>query len=48
MSKNKKNKKSTTIEKGDDIVAVAFFAAKPQKKMEVAISLQQSHRRRWQ
>jgi hypothetical protein len=39
----KKKKKTTTIEEGDDIVAITFFVAKPQKKAEVAISLQQSH-----
>jgi len=33
---------SATIEEGDDIVAVTFFAAKPQKKGKFAISLQQS------
>jgi hypothetical protein len=39
MSKNKKNKKSTTIEEGDDIAVIAFFTTKPQRKAEVAISL---------
>jgi len=34
--------KSSTIEEGDDIAAVTFFAAKPQKKGKFAISLQQS------
>jgi hypothetical protein len=33
---------SATIKEGDDIAAVTFFAAKPQKKGKFAISLQQS------
>jgi hypothetical protein len=42
ISNNKEKIKSATIEEGDDIVAVTFFAAKPQKKGKFAISLQQS------
>jgi len=42
ISNNKEKIKSTTIEKGDNIAAVTFFAAKPQKKGKFAISLQQS------
>jgi len=33
---------SAIIEEGDDIVAVTFFAAKPQKKGKFVISLQQN------
>jgi len=39
ISNNKEKIKSTTIEEGDDIAAVTFFAAKPQKKGKFAISL---------
>jgi len=39
ISINKEKKKSATIEKGDDIAAVIFFATKPQKKGKFAISL---------
>jgi hypothetical protein len=42
ISNNKEKIKSTTIEEGDDIVAVTFFVTKPQKKVKFAISLQQS------
>jgi hypothetical protein len=42
ISNNKEKIKSTTIEEGDDIAAITFFAAKPQKKGKFAISLQQS------
>ncbi len=42
ISNNKEKIISATIEEGDDIVAVTFFAAKPQKKGKFAISLQQS------
>jgi hypothetical protein len=42
ISNNKEKIKSATIEEGDDIVAVTFFATKPQKKGKFAISLQQS------
>jgi len=42
ISNNKEKIKSATIEEGDDIHVVAFFAAKPQKKGKFAISLQQS------
>jgi len=42
ISNNKEKIISTTIEEGDDIAAVTFFAAKPQKKGKFAISLQQS------
>jgi len=41
MSNNKEKIKSATIEEGDDISAVTFFAVKPQKKGKFAISLQQ-------
>jgi hypothetical protein len=39
---NKEKIISATIKEGDDIAAVTFFAAKPQKKGKFAISLQQS------
>jgi hypothetical protein len=42
ISNNKEKIKSATIEEGDDIVAVTFFVAKPQKKGKFVISLQQS------
>ncbi len=42
ISNNKEKIISATIEEGDDIAAVIFFAAKPQKKGKFAISLQQS------
>jgi hypothetical protein len=42
ISNNKEKIKSSTIEEVDDIAAVTFFAAKPQKKGKFAISLQQS------
>jgi len=42
ISNNKEKIISATIEEGDDIAAVTFFAAKPQKKGKFAISLQQS------
>jgi hypothetical protein len=42
ISNNKEKIKFATIEEGDDIVAVTFFATKPQKKGKFAISLQQS------
>jgi len=42
ISNNKEKIKSATIEEGDDIATVTFFAAKPQKKGKFAISLQQS------
>jgi len=42
ISNNKEKIKSATIEEGDDIVAVTFFIAKPEKKGKFAISLQQS------
>jgi hypothetical protein len=42
ISNNKEKIKSATIEEGDNIDAVTFFAAKPQKKGKFAISLQQS------
>ncbi len=42
ISNNKEKIKSATIEEGDDIVAITFFATKPQKKGKFAISLQQS------
>jgi hypothetical protein len=41
-SNNKAKIKSATIEEGDNIAAVTFFATKPQKKGKFAISLQQS------
>jgi hypothetical protein len=40
ISNNKEKIKSATIEKGDDIAVVTFFATKPQKKGKFAISLQ--------
>jgi len=42
ISNNKEKIKSATIEEGDDIVAITFFVAKPQKKGKFTISLQQS------
>jgi hypothetical protein len=42
ISNNKEKIKSATIEEGDDITVVTFFAAKPQKKGKFAISLKQS------
>jgi hypothetical protein len=42
ISNNKEKIKFATIKEGDDIVAVPFIAAKPQKKGKFAISLQQS------
>jgi hypothetical protein len=42
ISNNKEKIKSTTMEEGDNIAAVTFFAAKPPKKGKFAISLQQS------
>jgi len=39
ISNNKEKIIFATIEDGDDIVAVTFFAAKPQKKGKFAISL---------
>jgi len=42
ISSNKEKIKSTTIEEGDNITTVTFFAAKPQKKGKFAISLQQN------
>jgi hypothetical protein len=42
ISNNKEKIISTTIEEGDDIAVVTFFAAKPQKKGKFTISLQQS------
>jgi hypothetical protein len=41
ISNNKEKIISVTIEEGDDIVVVTFFAAKPQKKGKFSISLQQ-------
>jgi hypothetical protein len=42
ISNNKEKIISATIEEGDDIAAVTFFASNPQKKGKFAISLQQS------
>jgi hypothetical protein len=42
ISNNKEKIKSATIKEGDDIAAITFFVAKPQKKGKFAISLQQS------
>jgi hypothetical protein len=42
ISNNKEKIISATIEEGDDITVVTFFATKPQKKGKFAISLQQS------
>jgi hypothetical protein len=42
ISNNKEKIKSATIDEGDDIAVVTFFATKPQKKAKFAISLQQS------
>jgi hypothetical protein len=42
ISNNREKIISATIEEGDDIVAITFFAAKPQKKGKFAISLKQS------
>jgi len=42
ISNNKEKIISATIEEGDNIAAVTFFAAKPQKKGKFAISLHQS------
>jgi hypothetical protein len=42
INNNKEKIKFTTIEEGDDIAAITFFAAKPQKKGKFAISLKQS------
>jgi hypothetical protein len=39
ISDNKEKIKFATIEEGDDIAAVTFFVAKPQKKGKFAISL---------
>jgi len=38
---------TTTIEEGDNISTITFFTAKPPKKVQVTIFLQQSHRKRW-
>jgi len=42
ISNNKEKIKFATIEEGDDIAAITFFAAKPQKKGKLAVSLQQN------
>jgi len=42
ISNNKEKLISATIEEGDNIAAITFFAAKPQKKGKFAISLQQN------
>jgi hypothetical protein len=42
ISNNKEKIISATIEEGDDIAVVTFFATKPQKKGKFTISLQQS------
>ncbi len=42
ITSNKENIISATIEEGDNIAALTFFVAKPQKKGKFAISLQQS------
>jgi hypothetical protein len=39
ISNNKEKIKSTTMEEGDNIAVVTFFAAKPPKKGKFAISL---------
>jgi len=40
ISNNKEKIKSTTMEEGDNIAVVTFFATKPPKKGKFAISLQ--------